>query len=209
MQFLQTNAIDLNGLLIAIKNFLSAHGWTVLADGTGGGGLTLEMTNANGHSFKFTSATVARTRYATGVAVAFNDRLLKVAFQKSDIGMAAGYTTHRANERHATVRFRTFGCYRQRRDVLPCRYANRQCAVQPFQLRRSGQRGLACGQPSVRVRALLSAMEPEGRLANSNRLQRVHRRSRRHNVGFFCEGATNRSCLAGNAFPRRHSRRRC
>jgi hypothetical protein len=51
MQFLQTNAIDLNGLLIAIKNFLSAHGWTVLADGTGGGGLTLEMTNANGHDF--------------------------------------------------------------------------------------------------------------------------------------------------------------
>lgn len=96
MHFLQTNAVDLNGLLIALKNFLSANGWTVLADGTGGGGLTLEMTNANGHSFKFTSRVDAQNSWATGVSVGFNDRLLAVAFQKSDIGMAAGYTTKAA-----------------------------------------------------------------------------------------------------------------
>jgi hypothetical protein len=92
MHFLQTNAVDLNGLLIALKNFLSANGWTVLADGTGGGGLTLEMTNANGHSFKFTSRVDAQAAYWTGVSVAFNDRLLQIAYQKSNIGMAAGYT---------------------------------------------------------------------------------------------------------------------
>lgn len=92
MHFLQTNAVDLNGLLIAVKNFLSANGWTVLADGTGGGGLTLEMTNANGHSFKFTSRVDAQAAYWTGVSVAFNDRLLQIAYQKSNIGMAAGYT---------------------------------------------------------------------------------------------------------------------
>jgi hypothetical protein len=93
MVFLQTNAVDLNALLIALKNFLSANGWTVLADGTGGGGLTLEMTNANGHDFKFTSRVDAQVAFWTGVGVAFNDRLLQIAFQKSDIGMAAGYTT--------------------------------------------------------------------------------------------------------------------
>lgn len=93
MQFLLTNAVDLNGLLIALKNFLSAHGWTVLADGTGGGGLTLEMTNANGHSFAFSSSTNGEFDWSTGVSVAFNDRLLKCQFQKSNIGLAAGYTT--------------------------------------------------------------------------------------------------------------------
>lgn len=97
MHFLQTNAVNLNGLLIALKNFLSANGWTVLADGTGGGGLTLEMTNGNGHSFSFASTTVAQNDYSSGVAVAFNDRLLRIAYQKSDIGMAAGYTAKTAD----------------------------------------------------------------------------------------------------------------
>jgi hypothetical protein len=94
MQFLQTNATDLNGLLIAMRNFLTANGWTTLADGTGGGGLTLEMTNANGHDFQFTSSTNAATVYVGvgGTGSAFNDRLLKCAFQKADIGLSAGYT---------------------------------------------------------------------------------------------------------------------
>lgn len=97
MHFLQTNAVNLNGLLIALKTFLAANGWTVLADGTGGGGLTLEMTNGNGHSFSFASITQAQNDWSTGVSVGFNDRLLRIAYQKSNIGMAAGYTAKPAD----------------------------------------------------------------------------------------------------------------
>jgi hypothetical protein len=93
MQFLQTNATDCNGLLIEIRDFLAANGWTTLADGTGGGGLTLEMTNANGHDFKFDGSNVVVTNeYIAGALVPFNDRFLRMYFQKADIGLAAGYT---------------------------------------------------------------------------------------------------------------------
>lgn len=88
MIYLETNAANLNGLLIAIKNFLAANGWTTLVDGTGGGGLALEMTNSNGHDFKFSSSIQAQTDFVTG---AFNDRLLKMQLQNGDFGAAAGY----------------------------------------------------------------------------------------------------------------------
>lgn len=94
MKYLATNAVDLNGLLIALKNFLSANGWTVLADGTGGGGLALELTNANGHSFKFGSTTQSKFNYTLGGN--FNDRFLNIYYQNADIGMAAGYTSEEA-----------------------------------------------------------------------------------------------------------------
>lgn len=94
MQFLLTNAVTRNDLMVAIKNFLSAHGWTVLVDGTGAGGVTLEITNGNSHDFKITlSDFYAATEYGVG---AFSDYVLRGYFQKSDIGMAAGYTAKQA-----------------------------------------------------------------------------------------------------------------
>jgi hypothetical protein len=97
MQFLQTNAINFNALLIEIRDFLAGNGWAILADGTGGGGLTLEMTNANGHDFKLDGATVVATNeYIAGALVPFNDRFCNMSFQKSDIGLAAGYTAFTA-----------------------------------------------------------------------------------------------------------------
>jgi hypothetical protein len=93
MQFLLTNATDFNDLLIEIRNFLTANGWTTLVDGTGGGGLTLEITNGNGHDFKLDGAnTVVTNEYVGGALVPFNDRFCRLQFQKSDIGLAAGYT---------------------------------------------------------------------------------------------------------------------
>lgn len=107
MHFLQTNAVDLNGLLVALKNFLSANGWTILADGTGGGGLALEVTNANGHSFKFSSITQNQNVYTPAGAgpTVFVERLLQIAFQKSDIGLAAGYTAKPAKVNDMTGPF--------------------------------------------------------------------------------------------------------
>lgn len=93
MKFLNTNAVDTNGLLIAIKNFLSANGWSVVADGTGGGGLTLEMANANGHKFNFRSSLATPTWFGQGV---INDRRLHIDFDRAAIGLSAAYTGEEA-----------------------------------------------------------------------------------------------------------------
>lgn len=92
MKFQNTNAVDTNGLLIAIKNFLAANGWTVVTDGTGGGGLSLEVQNANGHKFALTSTLATPTWFGQGV---INDRRIHMDFDKAIIGLAAGYTGFR------------------------------------------------------------------------------------------------------------------
>lgn len=87
MQFQQTSAANLNELLIAVRNFLDTHGWSVTADGTGGGGLSLTMQNSLGHDFYLTSYTDARTDVVSG---AFTDRVLAVNWDKAAIGLAPG-----------------------------------------------------------------------------------------------------------------------
>lgn len=87
---LNTNATTFNGFLIALRNFLTSHSWTTLVDGTGGGGETLEMTNANGLDFKLSKISTARTDSFTG---AFTDISLSLQYQKSDVGAASGYST--------------------------------------------------------------------------------------------------------------------
>lgn len=87
---LNTNAVSFNAFLVALRDFLTAHSWTTLVDGTGGGGETLEMTNANSLDFKLSKTTAARTDSFTG---AFTDVLVNIAYQKSDVGATAGYHT--------------------------------------------------------------------------------------------------------------------
>ncbi len=92
MHYLNTNALNMNGLLIAIRDFLDANGWAVASDGTGSGGLLLEMTNGNGHKFKLDGTSiVARTDFYSGV---FNDQFLKVYSDKANVGLAAGYSAY-------------------------------------------------------------------------------------------------------------------
>jgi hypothetical protein len=92
MQHLQTNAADLSALLQEIRDFTSANGWSILSDGTGGGGMALELTNSNGHSFKFTGAFTARTDYLLNP---FDDYYLRIQLEGADIGATAGYDVNR------------------------------------------------------------------------------------------------------------------
>lgn len=87
MNFQQTSALNLNELLIALRDFLFANGWTIPSDGTGSGGLNLTVRNSNNHDFYLSSTTEARTDVITG---ALTDRLLNVNWDKAAIGLAAG-----------------------------------------------------------------------------------------------------------------------
>jgi hypothetical protein len=81
-----TSAANMNELLIALRDFLDANGWTINVDGTGSGGTSLTLSNGNAHKFYLTSSTVARVDYDTG---AFTDRYLHAAFDRSNIGLSA------------------------------------------------------------------------------------------------------------------------
>lgn len=93
MQFQQTSASNLNALLIAVRDFLDANGWSITADGTGGGGLSLTMQNSLGHDFLLTSSTEARTDVISG---ALTDRLLLVNWDKAAIGLTPGASARTA-----------------------------------------------------------------------------------------------------------------
>lgn len=90
MHFTNTSATTFADLLIAIRNHLSTYGWTILADNTGAGTPSLEVTNGLGNSFILSTSTSNHTDAVTG---AFTNRNLTLAYQKSDIGLAAGYST--------------------------------------------------------------------------------------------------------------------
>lgn len=93
MQFQQTSAANLNELLIAVRDFLDTNGWSITADGTGGGGLSLTMQNSLGHDFYLTSSTEARTDVISG---AFTDRLLLLNWDKAAIGLSPGASSRTA-----------------------------------------------------------------------------------------------------------------
>ena len=84
MIFQQTSALDLNELLIELRDFLGSNGWTIITDGTGGGGLVLTVQNSDGHDFYLTSTTAGQNDVVTG---AFVDRLLNVNWDKAAIGL--------------------------------------------------------------------------------------------------------------------------
>lgn len=89
MRFTNTSATTFADLLIAIRNHLSTYGWTILADNTGAGTPSLEVTNGLGNSFILSTSTSNHTDAVSG---AFTNRNLTLAYQKSDIGLAAGYS---------------------------------------------------------------------------------------------------------------------
>lgn len=90
MKYLNTSAADISALLVAVRDFLSTWGWTILVDSTGLPTPILEVTNSNSHDFKLSTGITAQTMFGVG---AFNDRYLSLSYQKSDVGLAAGYST--------------------------------------------------------------------------------------------------------------------
>lgn len=89
MIYSNTNATDTNGLLVALKNFLAANGWTITLDGTGAGGLNLQVTNSAGHLFKLSTTSLTTTWFGQGL---ITDRRIHLDFDKAAIGLAAGFT---------------------------------------------------------------------------------------------------------------------
>ena len=87
MRFLQTSGLNLNELLISLRDFLDTNGWSITTDGTAAGGLVLTVRNSIGHDFYLTSTTENRTDAVTG---AFVDRLLVMNWDKAAIGLTPG-----------------------------------------------------------------------------------------------------------------------
>lgn len=87
MRFLQTSGLNLNELLIELRDFLDTNGWTITTDGTAAGGLVLTVRNSVGVDFYLTSRTESRSDVITG---SFSDRLLEVNWDKSAIGLTPG-----------------------------------------------------------------------------------------------------------------------
>lgn len=80
-----TSAADFAAMLDALYTFLTSNGWTGVSHTPGSEVATIK--NSNNHTFYITSQLVARTDAFTG---AFNDKYLRVAYEKGDIGATAG-----------------------------------------------------------------------------------------------------------------------
>lgn len=88
MRFTNTSATTFADLLIAVRNHLSANGWTILVDDTGLGTPALQVTNSVGDNFLLTTSTTARTDAVSG---AFTDHNLLISYDAANFGGASGY----------------------------------------------------------------------------------------------------------------------
>jgi hypothetical protein len=86
MIVLNTSAADFNAMLTAVRNFLSANGWTVFSDGIAGTS-TLIMQNSTGHKYRLNRTTNNQTDFYTG---AFVDVLLNISWDRGNTGGTPG-----------------------------------------------------------------------------------------------------------------------
>lgn len=86
MQVQNTAAVDFNGMLTALRDFLAANGWTITSDGIAATS-TLIVQNSNGHVFRLRKTTTNQNDYYTG---AFVEQRCSLSYDLANTGGVAG-----------------------------------------------------------------------------------------------------------------------